>query len=81
MNEIFLTKDVLTEPQRKKLLEDLKPFLKDFPGVPGRQSNQDLHSCSQFNSIFEKVNSFKFKNSLRETLCFLDAEVVINNLL
>ena len=54
MNEIFLTKDVLTEPQRKKLLEDLKPFLKDFPGVPGRQSNQDLHSCSQFNSIFER---------------------------
>ena len=54
MNEIFLTKDVLTEPQRKKLLEDLKPFLKYFPGAPGRQSNQDLHLCSQFNLIFER---------------------------
>ena len=42
MNEVFLTKDVLTEPQRKGLLEDLQPFLKDFPGWPGRQSNQAL---------------------------------------
>ena len=54
MNEVFLTKDVLTEPQRKRLLEDLQPFLKDFPGWPGKQSNQNLHLCSQFDAIFKR---------------------------
>ena len=55
MNKILLTKDVLTEYQRKGLLKDLKPFLKDFgPNWPGRQSNSDLHLCSQFDGIFKQ---------------------------
>ena len=55
MRKVNLIKNVLTQPERKRLLQDIKPFLKEFgPDWPGRQSNANLHLYSQFEEILKR---------------------------
>ena len=57
-----LHKDILTEKERKKLLNFVKTQVKDFgPKAPGLQSTMDLHTHKQTQNFFKILLDKYFK--------------------